>query len=142
MASATAVNKRSMKVYVNAVDVSDQFSTAKFTSAETDSDFVTFADAAAGGGRDYAFEGTMAQDAATGSVWYLMSASGGSSVVVLLKPYGNSAASPTQPHYSATAVISEPDGDYLGGDADASTTAVQTTDIVWSLTAKPSRLTA
>ncbi len=136
------INKRAQLTLVDSVDVSDEVSTAKYTSAETDSDFVTFADAAAGGGRDYNFEATLAQDAATGSLWYLMFNEPGTEVPVLLKPYGNATASTSEPHFSATAVVTEPDGDYLGGDADPSTTAVQTIDIVWPLLAKPTRITS
>lgn len=103
---------------------------------------MSFADAASGGGRDYFLEMTVAQDAVTTSLWNLAWASPGTEVDVLYRPYGNTTASTTQPHYSFTATVKEPDGDFIGGEADASTTAVNTVDLKWPLLAKPTKITA
>lgn len=136
------INKRSQVVLVDGNDVSDAMSNARYTSAETDSDFVSFADAAAGGGRDYTFSGTLVQDAATGTLWDEIWSNAGSEVPIVIRPYGNVTPTVAQPHFSATAVITEPDGDLLGGDADASTTARQTVEIAWPLTGKPTKVTS
>ena len=132
------VNKRSLTVSIGGTEYASSISSAKLVSGETQSDFVPFADAAAGGGREYKFQGTAAQDHATGSIW----TSPGSTVACVYRPYGNALATATQPHYTFNAVVSEPDGDFLGGDADASVTAVQTFDFEWTLTAKPTQVVA
>lgn len=135
------INKRSAKILIESVDVSDQLTNFRLTSAETDSDFVTFADAAAGGARDYAVAGTCSQDADADSFWSYMFDAAGDEVDFVYKPYGNATPSLTEPHFTFTAVVKEPDGDLLGGDADASTTAVQATEFEWPLLAKPVKVT-
>ena len=52
------------------------------------------------------------------------------------------APSATEPHFEGTAVISEPDGDLLGGEANASSTARMTVEISWELTGKPTMVIA
>lgn len=136
------VNKRSALIFVEGTDFSGQISNFRITSAETESDFVTFEDAAAGGARDYNVEGTCAQDTDTASFWSFIWDASGDTVTGIYKPHGNAVASPTQPHYTWSATVKEPDGDLLGGDADASTTAVQTLDFAWPLDAKPVKVTS
>jgi hypothetical protein len=124
------------------VDYSAAVSTAKVTSAESSSDFTSFADAAAGGARQYQLEGTAVQDLATASLWRKTfdSATVGTDTPFKLWPAGKPAGgSPTsgQPLIAGTCTIVEPDGDWLGGDADKSTTARFTFDFSWTLTAKP-----
>ena len=41
-----------------------------------------------------------------------------------------------------TVTIQEPDGDLLGGEANASTSAKFTVEVSWPFTAKPTRVTA
>lgn len=133
---------RLLTVTVAGNSATDQCATAKFTAGDQDSDFVTFADAAAGGARQYNFEATIAQDMVTGTLWDLMWTTPGSTVTVRIAPYGNAVASPTQPHFEAQCVVKEPDGDFIGGDADASTTAKMTTSFVWPCNAKPTKITS
>lgn len=118
-----------------------QVSKAVITSQEADSDFVTFANAAAGGAREYRLEFTAVQDMATLTLWDKVFTSSGTTIAYLLKPYGNSAASVGQPHYSGNVVITEPDGDFIGGEADASTTARMTFECAWVCDAKPTKVT-
>lgn len=131
---------RSLVLTIGATDYTAQVSKAVITSAGADSDFVTFADAALGGLREYALEFTAVQDMATSSLWDKIWTAAGTQVAYLLKPYGNAAASATQPHYSGNLTITEPDGDFIGGEADASTTARMTFDAKWILTAKPTKV--
>ncbi|HEY9415283.1 MAG TPA: hypothetical protein VIQ30_11020 [Pseudonocardia sp.] len=119
-----------------------EVSVAKFTSGEADSDFVTFEQAAQGGGRQYNFEGTMVQDGVADSLWDLFFTAPGSEVEVTIAPYGNATPSPSQPHFTATCVVKEPDGDMIGGEADVSTTARMVAEVVWPCLAKPVRVTA
>lgn len=141
----SAIGTRLLKIQVGtpAVEYTAQVSAAEVTSKETDSDFVSFAAAAAGGGRDYSLKFTCVQDAETASLWDEIWTNAGAEVPVVMMPYGNdSAASPTQPWFTMNAVITEPDGTILGGEADASTTAKFTVECEWPLTEKPVRETS
>ena len=82
------------------------------------------------------------QDMATGTLWDKVWTATGTSVAYILKPYGNTTGSPTQPHYSGNATITEPDGDFIGGEADASTSARMTFECSWVLDAKPTKVTS
>lgn len=139
---AGQIGTRLLVVTVASTDYTAQISKAVITSAESDSDFITFAQAAAGGGRSYAFEFTAAQDGAASTLWDKVFSAAGTTVACLLKPYGNAVASASEPHFSFNAVVTEPDGDFIGGEADSSTTARMTFDCAWPLTAKPSRVTS
>lgn len=136
------IGTRLLKLTIGGTDVTAQVSRAVVTSGESDADFITFADAAAGGAREYRLEFTAVQDAATGTLWDQVFSNAGTTVAGILMPYGNTAASVTQPHYTFNAVISEPDGDFIGGEADSSTTAKMTIECSWALDAKPVKKTA
>lgn len=132
-----ALGTRALVISIGGTDYTAQVSKAVITSGAADSDFETFADAATGGAREYRLEFTAVQDMATTTLWDKVFTAAGTSVAVLLKPYGNVAASATQPHYTANATITEPDGDFIGGEADSSTTARMTFECSWVLAAKP-----
>lgn len=134
-----ALGTRTLVLSIGGTDYTAQVSKAVITSNAADSDFVTFADAAAGGKREYRLEFTAVQDAATGTLWDKVWSAAGTSVAFILKPYGNAAASATQPWYTGNATITEPDGDFIGGEANASTTARFTFDASWVLDAKPTK---
>lgn len=136
------IGTRLLKMTVSGTERNAECATAEITSGETDSDFQTFADAAAGGGRDYKLHILAVQDAAVGTLWDLVWASSGSTVACVLKPYGNTTASASQPHYSFNAVVTEPEGTFLGGEADKSTTARMTFEAEWPLEAKPTKITS
>ena len=138
-----AIGTRKLKIQIGEppVEYNMDVSRAEITSGETDSDFVSFADAAAGGGRDYALEITAVQDAATASLWDKVWTAAGTEVPVTMVPYGNAAPTATEPHFDMTAIISEPDGTLLGGEADASATNRFTFEVEWKLTGKPTRVT-
>lgn len=138
----TAVPTRLLKFKINGTEYTSAGSTAKLNSADTDSDFVTFADAAAGGAKTHTLQLTVAQDLAPGSLWRMIYTSAGSTVSFLGNAYGNATASDTQPYVSGTITIPAFDGDYWGGDADASTTAKMTFDTTWTFAAQPSLVTS
>lgn len=138
----TAIGTRLLTLTVDGTDVTAQVSTCLIKSGETDSDFVSFADAAAGGGREYTLELTFVQDPATGTLWDQVWSHAGEEIPVVVKPYGNATATAGQPHWSATAIVSEPDGDLLGGEADASPSNRFVTEVEWKLTAKPVKVVA
>ncbi|WP_345271770.1 hypothetical protein [Nocardioides nanhaiensis] len=114
----------------------------RITAGAADSDITTFLDAASGGAREYKLEFTAIQDPATATLWNTMFTAPGTSVAVIVKPAGGTTASPTQPHFTGNVIVSEPDGDILGGEANASSTARFTFDCAWTFTAKPVRVTA
>lgn len=137
-----ALTARTLVISVGGTDYSAQVFNAEVRADAADSDDVTFADATAGGGRQYTLGLTLTQDMATSSLWNQIWASSGTDVTVLMKPYGNSTASSTQPHYSMSANVREPDGVLIGGDADASTTKRLKVEVEWPLAAKPNKVVA
>lgn len=121
-------------------DFSGAVSNVQITSAESEADFVSFAAAAAGGARDYKLALTMTQDNATTSLWYYLWANPGTDVPYEVWPNGRPGSgtpSATQPKFSGTCSVREPDGTIIGGEADPSTTQKFLTEVEWPLTAKP-----
>lgn len=136
------IGTRLLKITIDGDDYTAEVSKAVITSAESDADFVTFAAAAAGGARDYKLEFTAVQDGVAASLWSQVWLNAGDTVPCVLMPYGNASPSVSEPHFEFDAVISEPDGDFIGGEADSSTSARMTIDCAWSLEAKPTKVTA
>ncbi len=137
-----AIGTRHLVLYVDESNVTAEVASAIVRASETDSDFISFADAAAGGGRQYTLALRFVQDATTASLWDQIWSHAGEEVDIEIRPYGNAEPSASQPHFTATAVITEPDGDLLGGEADASPTQRFTVEVEWALTAKPTKVTA
>ncbi len=141
MAAGLPTNK--LTLMVDGEERDCEVSVAEITNAETESDFVAFCDAAAGGGRDWALHIVAVQDPGNpDSLWTLMWDLAGTEVDVLVRPYGNAVASATQPHFSGTVTVKYPDGVALGGEADASTSNRMTFDVEWPFLAKPEKITA
>lgn len=139
----TALGTRLLTLTIGGQDYTAQVSNCRITSGEADTDFVSFADAAAGGGREYKLAFTAVQDPEAGTIWDLVWTQAGSTVAAVIKPNGTGAtATAAQPHFTGNVVITEPDGDLLGGEANASTTAKFTFETEWSFTAKPTRVIA
>jgi hypothetical protein len=70
---------------------------------ESEDDFTTFADLAAGGSFQWFFDIEAASDFGTGSLWnYVWSNAGDTDVAFVFKPYGNATPSATQPHFTGT----------------------------------------
>lgn len=126
------------------VDYTDEVSAVRIATTESDTDFVTFADAAAGGAREYSLVLTLVQDSATSALWYKIWDEAGDTVPYEVWPngYNGGTASTTYPKFSGSVVITEPDGDLVGGDADASTTARFVSEVTWVCTAKPTMTTS
>lgn len=139
---ATSINKRLMKVTIEGVEQNIVLTNARLVSAESDADTTTFADAAAGGSRQYNFAGTALQDPDADSIFELIWNHPGQEVDIVMKPFGNATPTVQQPHYTFTAIVKEPDGDMLGGDADASATAYMTIEFEWETTSRPVIVTA
>lgn len=137
-----ALSGRTLKISVDSTDYETQVFAATVEADDAESDNVTFAEAAAGGGRQYLLKITLTQDMAASTLWSEIWDNAGSDVEVLMKPYGNATASASQPHFTMTATIKEPNGVLFGGEADASPTNRWQTEVEWVLAAKPTRVTA
>lgn len=133
---------RALVLRIGATDYSDAVNKARIRSGETDSDFVSFAAAAAGGARKYKLVMNVKQDDAAAALWFYAWAQAGQTVAYELWPNGRpgtGVASPAQPKFSGNVVVMEPDGDFIGGDADPSTTKVFQSEFEWDCTGKPIR---
>jgi hypothetical protein len=138
----SALGTRLLKVKINSIDYTANASKVSLSAADTDADFITFQDAASGGSKTHTLNFTAAQDMGPGSLWRLQLLSAGATIPVLVNPYGVTTASDTTPFYSGSVVIPKFDGDYLGGDADKSSTAKFTFDGAWDFTADPVLVTS
>lgn len=136
-----AIGTRKLTLTIDGDEVTPEVSSATITSKEAKSDFVSFADASTGGGREYGLKLTFVQDAAAGSLWDQVWNAAGTDVDVTVRPYGNAVATVAEPHFTGTVTISEPET-MLGGDADPSSSNRFTSDVEWVFTAKPTRVTA
>lgn len=136
------IGTRLLELEIDGENYTAEVSKAVITSGEGDTDFVTFADAKAGGKREYRLELTIVQDAETGSLWDKVWSAAGTTVPFSVNPYGNEVPSPAQPHFTGNATITEPDGDLIGGEADASTTARNVVEVSWVCDGKPVKKTA
>lgn len=136
---------RALVFYLDSNDFSDAVSNVQVASAESGADFLSFASAAAGGARDYTLQLTMTQNNATTALWYYLWNDAGSDFTYEVWPNGRPVSgtpSVTQPKFSGTVSVREPDGTIIGGEADASVTQRFTTDVEWPLTAKPTMTTS
>jgi hypothetical protein len=135
------IGTRLLTLTIDGDEVTAEVSKAVITSNDAGSDFTTFADAAAGGAREYRLEFTAVQDAVAGSLWDKVWTATGSDVPFILAPYGGT-PSTSAPAFEGNVTITEPDGDFIGGEADSSTSARQTFSVAWVCDARPTRVTA
>lgn len=136
------IGTRLLQLTIGGTDYTAEVSKCEITSNDAGSDFTTFADAAAGGKREYRLEFTAVQDASSASLWSEVFDNTGADVAFVIMPYGNAVPSVTEPHFEGNAVITEPDGTLIGGEANSSNTARQTIDCAWVCDAKPAKVTA
>lgn len=138
-----ALNTNKLTVSIGGVERAAEVSRCTISNDATESDFVSFQSASEGGGRDWKLLLTAVQDPGDAdSIWSLVWDSPGSEVAIIFRPYANSVPSLSQPHYTGTCVVTLPDGDILGGEADRSTSARWTVDLEWPFLAKPTKVTA
>jgi hypothetical protein len=137
-----ALGTRLLKLKVGSTFYENSVSNVRLLADEKESDFITFAEAASGGAREYKLALTMKQDTDATSLWYYVWASSGTTVAVEVWPNGQNSVTPNTPtavfpKFSGSVVISEPDGDLLGGEADKSATSFFTAETEWTFIAKP-----
>lgn len=132
---------RLLTITTDGVDRSGEVSNCRITGGAADSDFTSFAIARSGGGREYKLAMTLVQDGAPGSLWSEIWDNTGDTIPTVVAPYGNAVASESEPHWHGSVVITEPDGDILGGEANPSPTARLTTEVEWTYTERPVKVT-
>jgi hypothetical protein len=137
-----ALTARTLTISVGGTQYEAQVFSATVSADAADNDDVTFAEAAAGGGRVYTLGLTLTQDMAASTLWRKIFDSPGTDVAVVMKPYGNATPSAAQPHFTMSANVREPDGVLLGGDADSSATNRLKVEVEWPLAAKPTMVTS
>ena len=108
----------------NGKDLSLTFDGVEFNAAgtavvldneEADTEAVTFAEVGAGDTRQWFFQLTALGDYAAGSIWDTLWENSGATVPFVFKPYGNAAATASQPHFTGNCtVIAKPP---IGGTA-------------------------
>lgn len=137
-----AIKKNIIRLTIEDEERKYEVSKAVFTNKKSESDFLSFGAAEEGGGRDWFLDLTFVQDPGDeDSLWNLMFDHTGEETDVVVNPYGAAEASASEPSFSATVRISLPDGDTLGGEADASESARQVVSVSWASTSgKPSRV--
>lgn len=135
------IGARKLKIEIGAQEYRTEITSADVSGAAADGDTVTFQEADQGGGRDYTLNLTLLQDAAASSLWSMIFDTPGTEVTVTLMPYGNALATATEPHFTVTATVTEPDGVMIGGAANASPTARQTITAAWPCS-RPVKVTA
>lgn len=135
---------RRLKLFVGSplVEYTGSISNCRIVTGESDSDFVSFEEAAAGGAREYRLALTLKQNTDADALWYYIWANSGDDIPVEVWPNGRNSTSPTTPtttypKFTGTVTISEPDGDLVGGEANASNTAKFTSEVEWKFLAKP-----
>lgn len=139
---AGSIGTRKLKVTIDGDEHTAEVSVCEVTSQPSDSDFTSFAAAAAGGARDYFLHLVAVQDGAAAAFWDKVWSHAGETVTALIQPYGNSTPSATEPHFEGDVTIKEPDGVLLGGEANGSTSSRFTIDVLWPYDAKPEKITS
>lgn len=138
----TALGTRNLTLTIDGVEHTAEVSNVRIVSGAADSEFTTFKEAKEGGKREYRLAFTAAQDPATGTLWDTIWTAAGETIPFVIAPNGGEDPTPTTPHFTGNATVTEPDGDLLGGEANSSNTARFTFEAEWVCTAKPVRVTA
>lgn len=131
---------RALVLRLVSTDYTAAINKCRIRSGDSDADFVSFAEAAAGGARKYQLVINLKQDNASTSLWYFAWNQAGQTVAYEVWPNGrpvSGTATAVQPKFSGNVVVMEPDGDFIGGDSDASPTKYFQSEFVWDCTAKP-----
>lgn len=103
---------------INSVEYAAECKSVNIVNEESEDDFVTFADAASGGGVQWFLDLEAQADYAGGTLWeYLWTNSGNTAVAFVVKPYGNAVATADKPHFTGTVNLGPKPP--VGGEASA-----------------------
>jgi hypothetical protein len=130
------IGTRSLLLAIDGTDRTDEVSTALITST-TKSTTRALADGQVGEMqiREYRLEVTTPQDPA--GLWGFVWANAGTLQDFYLAPEGNATATASQPHWSGVLSLTEPEGNFLGGAADASRRRILTASMSWLILGRP-----
>lgn len=132
------LGSRLLTLTIGGTDYTAEVTSAKITSAAAASGDVSFAEAATGGGRQYTLALKFFQDPAASTLWDKVWSAAGTTVATVLHPAGGTVDA-THPTITGDVVISEPDGDLIGGDASGDSTVRWVTEVAWIYASKPVR---
>lgn len=125
-----------LSLTIDSIEYNMDLTAANFVSEDADSGATTFADVGAGGAKDWFLDITAVSDFGNGSLWaYIWDNEGTADVAYEFIPYGNTAASTGQPHFTGTLTIPSAPG--FGGTADE----VFTFEARFELDGKPTKVT-
>lgn len=96
---------KDLSLTIDGVEVNVEATSVVLNNEEADTDAVTFAELASGTPLQWFFEIEAVADYGTGSFWTQLWDNAGNDVPFVFKPYGNAAASATEPHFTGTATI-------------------------------------
>jgi hypothetical protein len=132
---ATKTKGKNLSLTINAQEVNAEGTSVVLDNEEADTDAITFADLANGTPLQWFFTVEAIADYGTGSFWTTIWNNSGSTVAYVLKPYGNTTASTTQPHFTGNCtILAKPP---IGGTANETFTFEARLDC----TATPTRVT-
>lgn len=117
---ATKYDGANLSLTFDGTEINADGTSVVLDNEDADTDSQTFAEVAAGNTSQWFFQITALGDYAAGSLWDLLWQNSGQTIPYVFKPYGNTAASTTQPHFTGNAkVIAKPP---IGGGAGSTWT--------------------
>lgn len=116
MSGSTRIKGTALTLTLGGVEYKADITSVTLDNEEADSDVTTFADAEAGGARQYFLSGTAIQSTDSSSFWSMVEANTGTAAAFRLGVHGNATANADQPHYSGTLKVGPKPP--LGGDAN------------------------
>ncbi len=124
--AVTRINGRDMVLLLDGVDRSDELSASALNYGSRQ----TFADMR--GTKPKRLDLTLNQDLAESSLYQIAISGDSTPLTGLLKPLGNTAASPEQPHFSFNVTPGGISGDtFMGGEAAEDASETLTVEVQW-----------
>ena len=112
---ATRINGKSLSIKFGATEFKTEIGSFFYRNAEKDGGYVTFADDAAGGSRQYFIEIESLTSTDAAALWMMLDDSTGDEVTVSFAPHGNTAGAAGEPVWTGTAIVGSPPD--IGGAA-------------------------
>jgi hypothetical protein len=135
MAASRGINGKALTLEIDGVAYEMDLTAVTMKSEDADADTVTFTEAAAGGDKQFYFEGTAIQSVATASFWRHVWANVGQDVAFIFAPEGNATPTADSPHFTGTCTILNA-GD-LGAEASSNGKQRSTFDFRFDIIGTP-----
>jgi hypothetical protein len=135
---STRIKGSALKLTIGTTDYWADITSAVLENEEAAAGVTTFADAAAGGARQYYFTISPIQSTDSTSFWNYLWDNTGDIVDYVYAPHGNTTPSTSQPHFEGTVKI--PPKPFVGGDAG--TTNEFTFEVRMDCQEEPTKVTA